>query len=66
MQNEEETNLTPTQTSERIAALPLQRIVLARGEVNVSAIRALGTFSNCYLLWICPSRVISEGAYFLV
>ena len=44
MQNEEDANLTPTQTSERIAALPPRRIVLARGTVNVSAIRALGMF----------------------
>ena len=65
MQNEEEANLTPTQTSERIAALPQQRIVLTRGTFNVSAIRALGTFLNCYLSWICPSRVTLEGAYFL-
>ena len=43
MQNEEEASLTPTQTSERIAALPLRRMALARGTVNVSAIRALGT-----------------------
>ena len=44
MQNDEEAHLTPTQTSDRIAALPLQRIVLARGTVNIPAIRALGTF----------------------
>ena len=44
MQNEEETHLTPTQTNDRIGAFPLRRIVLARGTVNISAIRALGTF----------------------
>ena len=42
MQNEEEATLTPVQTSGRTADLPLQRIVLGRGTVNVSAVRALG------------------------
>ena len=44
MQNEEETTLTPVQTSARTSALPLQRIVLVTRTVNVSAIRALGKF----------------------
>ena len=44
MQNEEETTLTPVQTSAETPALPLQRIVLVTRTVNVSAIRALGKF----------------------
>ena len=44
MQNEEEAHLTPTQSSDRIVALPQRRIVLARGTVNISAIKGLGTF----------------------
>ena len=66
MQNEEEENLAPTQTSERIAALPLRRIILARGTINVSTIRALGTFCICYLIWICLSRVNTEGSSFFM
>ena len=45
MQNKEKAISTPIQASVRIAVLPLQRYVLARGTVNASAIRALGTFS---------------------
>ena len=66
MQNEEEANLAPTQTSERTAALPLRRIVLARGTINVSAIKVLGTFCICYLIWICLSRVTIEGSIFFM
>ena len=66
MQNEEEANLTPTQTSERTAALPLRRIVLARGRINVFAIKVLGTFCICYLIWIYLSRVTIEGSIFFM
>ena len=66
MQNEEEENLTPAQTSERIAALPLRRIVLARETINVSAIRALGTFCICYLIWVGLWRVNIEGSSFFM
>ena len=57
MQNEEEANLTPTQTRERIAALPLGRIVLARGTINVSAIRALG-------MYLLPDMDLSMKSYY--
>ena len=44
MQNEEEATLTPVQASVRTPVLPLQRIVMVRITVNVSAIRALRKF----------------------
>lgn len=51
MQNEEEATLTPVQTSSRTTDIQLQRIVLGRGTVNVSAIRALGKFWNTIFGW---------------
>ena len=57
MQNEEEANLTPTQTRERIAALPLGIVVLARGTINVSAIRALG-------MYLLPDMDLSIKSYY--
>ena len=44
MQNEEEATLTPVQASATTSVFPLQRIVLVRTTVNVSAIRALRKF----------------------
>ena len=51
MQNEEEATLTPVQASARTPVLPLQRIVLVRRTVNVSAIRALHKFWIAIFYW---------------
>ena len=52
MQNEEEANLTPTQTRERMGI-----VVLARGTINVSAIRALG-------MYLLPDMDLSIKSYY--